>query len=298
MTHWNLATKPSRWYQDVWRFVGIPQLILIGLGTYMLTALELDLWMDPPWFRDWISEWRGWVVVAAIALIVAPTPIEGLLRNFAARGKLARQNGEVSVAVKAVGYRTAYLIAKLREAAEGTHDGTYNNHTLNECVNYFKTRRSIGGDEVDYRDVQFACVYYERRSTRENSVFERKGSSGVEPTDVVGTTSPRSSDAARELCELINSGRIAFSRSSSAWHGVIVSVTTGYQAALAVPILNGMRQGDDVVGMLVILATSAEAIREADAPLLSAYGWHLAAARQIDESARSLRATSSASGRV
>lgn len=290
MPQWNPPTTPSRWYQDIWRFIGIPQLLLIGAGTYMLTALELNLWTDPPWFKAWVAEWRGLIIVVAIVLIVAPTPVEGIIRNLAARGKLARQNAEVSVAVKAVGYRTAYLIAKIREAADGTHDGTYNNHTLGECVSYFKTRRSVGGDEVDYRDVQFAIIYYERRSTRENSVFERKGSSGIEPTDVVGTTSPRTSDAARELCESIVAGKTAFSQSDSAWRGVVVSATTDYKVALAVPVRSGMRQGDEITGMVVILGTNPEAIREADAPILSAYGWHLAAAREIDSSARSLRA--------
>lgn len=261
--------------------------LAVAAGTIGLVVLE---WWTIP--RDWalasfVADYRIWVMLAFALLIGLPPTIARGFDHLRARSEAGKTQVEMAAALYGLEMRLMNFVSKLREVFAGHVTNTYQNHTLGDCRQYFKTR---GGAECAV-EVNFYRLKRSARSTRlERALWTGNSHPGMRSTF---SNARSASTEAKKLIKSITSGNSVFCRDvRNAEDASALSIENGsdrpYRAFLTVPVFRDKSTvGDErVIGMLSVNADKVDLLSASDEAILKVYAWVLAAAFEADAQAR------------
>jgi len=167
-------------------------LVLVGTAALAVMGLpELRVQVRPlvpPMLWDFGKDWVLVVVIISAGCVVLPPPIaKGVLHLRQRRAGLYR-NAELSAVTGGLSDRIANLITKAKRTMEGNFDNQYQNHTLEKCCDFFRTRAHRDLPGLQNAAIEVYSTYFEFNRTLTRPAFlERK----IQTHTEVGSLRPR-----------------------------------------------------------------------------------------------------------
>lgn len=256
--------------------------LLAGFGTIGLTVASIPEarrfvqgWM-PPIIWVLCRDYTLWVVVFLALLTVVPPMIDRGRRSILTAATLRNTNIELTTAVISLRGRLMHLITKISDVAQGNQDGTFIQHTLLECCNYFK-QRSIETDSASSGSAVDAMLFELKLKQGRPERLERKKFTHDTAEESNPRISRRRGTDAAELLDGLTIRRDPIATATPDQRASLLSAMgcseSKYRDFLIVPVVRDRKApgAEGVYGALMIMAEHPGALRQSDHTLLSTF---------------------------
>jgi hypothetical protein len=247
-----------------------------------------------PVIWQWGAEHVLVVIVVLAALVILPPQfavgrrkVDQLERDERSVLLDASKNVELTTLARSYGSRIAHLITKADDVSKGEVNDRYIAHTLSAAREYFK-ERAMHSRHVDADERVELVLYRANWAGNGRNFFDRQTQTHTEtnefPYKLTSFQNPSGVQLIKQLVEKNHFYAVSDDDVAEVRQAFDIAEDTPFKQFVGVPVYKTRKQShqSNIVGMVLMMSTRDDMLREPDYRLLATYAWFIAAAKAFD----------------